>query len=154
LEVSWLQLEKLYGSALLAAKAQGEGRPSLPMYNMYPDEPFPIYKGIAGRIVDIPEARLRREIVEVYAKLEGLLLTIQKNSELTRPYHDGIARYRNISKVSSHSRFDQATEDALTALQDYFPTLAQYYADTARVMPAVIERVQQWIRDQDQSGAA
>ncbi|KRC76367.1 hypothetical protein ASE30_07095 [Achromobacter sp. Root83] len=146
LEVRWAQLDGIYGPEILRAVSQSS-RPILAVYNRMPAEPFPIYKSVTARIAEIPDADMRRELVNVYARFEGLVLTIESNSELVREYLTAVAEDRIRKQVSSMIPDGPRFKDAVSALQIYFPILQQHYKSTRAEVEGLIDKLRKRLND-------
>ncbi|MNU67420.1 hypothetical protein D3C71_567610 [compost metagenome] len=90
-------------------------------YNLMPSEPFPVYRSLVDRLPLVRTQDLRQRIVRIYAQLEGLVLTVQTNSELARTYMDAAAAVKN---GTFHDHKDRLA-NAERKLRNYFPILVE-----------------------------
>lgn len=153
LDVRWAQLDSIYGPEIVNAVSISS-RPILTVYNRMPAEPFPIYKGLAARIAEIPYEDVRREVVSVYAGFEGLVLSIEFNSELTREYLAAKAEERARSEVSPMLAGGTRIKDAVSALEIYFPIFQQHYHSTKKDVDALINKLREKLENTEEQRKA
>lgn len=117
LTVRWQQYTEIVGSEV--AKAGGIGY--VQGFWLLPTHPFPVFEGLRVHLPLIESVDLRREIIRTYALFEGLVLTVNTNSDLARQYH--------LAKASNSIHGDWTTfassQLAETALKGYFPAVQQ-----------------------------
>lgn len=117
IEVRWAQFEEVIGVELDACIK--EERRMFDAFNLMPAEPFPVYHSLIGRLPLIEDTDLRKRIVRCYARMEGLVLTVEMNSELAKNYL-GSTVADEISRINS-TAIPRAAAQAM--LKRYFPTL-------------------------------
>lgn len=111
------QFLRVIGDELDECEQQGTG--FFAVYNLMPLEPFPVYRSLVGRLPLVRSQDLRQRIVRTYAQMEGLVLTVQTNSELARTYLDAAA------EVSAGAVIDRSERLKIAEgkLRGYFSTL-------------------------------
>jgi hypothetical protein len=119
LEIRLEQFQRVIGDELDECLEEGKGL--FAAYNVMPSDPFPVYRSLVGRLPLVRDQDIRQRIVRTYAQLEGLVLTVQTNSELARMYLDAAAA------VESGAFLDQTERKAIAEkkLRDYFPMLIE-----------------------------
>ncbi|WP_447578332.1 hypothetical protein [Achromobacter kerstersii] len=150
LEVRWALLDGIYGQEILRAINHSPS-PILAVHNRMPVEPFPIYKSLGGRIADLPDADVRKDVVDVYARFEGLVLSIDVNSELTKEYMTALAEDRRLRQVSSLLGEGERIKDARSALKIYFPILTQQYKSTEVGVRELISKLREKLKVVDEA---
>lgn len=118
IEVRWAQFEEIIGAHLDACSEAG-GR-MFAVYNLMPVELFPVYRSLVGRLPLIADRNLRRGIVRCYARMEGLVLTVETNSELAKKYLDATAEADTISRTTERLIAIRIAEERLCS---YFEVL-------------------------------
>jgi hypothetical protein len=102
-------------------ECERQGKELFAVYNLMPSEPFPVYRSLVARLPLVRSQDLRQRIVRTYAQMEGLVLTVQTNSELARTYLDAEA------EVSAGAFIDrrESLRIAERKLRGYFSTLVE-----------------------------
>lgn len=116
-DIRWRQFKDVIGDALDESVEKGGGM--FAVYNQMPTNAFPVYQGLVGRLPLISDFALRQKIVRGYAVMEGLVLTVETNSELAREYLRAVAAER----IQNNNERIIAREIAEQRLKSYFRTL-------------------------------
>jgi hypothetical protein len=145
LDIRVEQFLRVIGDDLDRCERQGKGY--FAFYNLMPSEPFPVYRSLITRLPLVRSQDLRQRIVRTYAQMEGLVLTVQFNSELAKTYLD-------VSAAVSAGVFIDRRESLRIAegkLRDYFPTLVRTRKEVIAQATALIDSIR---LSDERSGAA
>lgn len=123
LTVRWEQYAEVVGSKVAEAKEEG----FVKGFWLLPDHPFPVFEGLRAHLPLIQSVELRRHIIRTYALFEGLVLTINTNSEMARQYHHVSAAHF----VHDDWPSAEAVKLAKMVLVDYYEAVCTS-EDTAR----------------------
>ncbi|QVQ29318.1 hypothetical protein [Achromobacter deleyi] len=135
LDIRVEQFLRVIGDDLDACERQGKG--FFPAYNVMPSEPFPVYRSLVARLPLVRSQDLRQRIVRTYAQLEGLVLTVQTNSELARTYLDADAEAKASAPIDRKER--RAIAEG--KLRDYFPTLVRTREEVIAQANALVDSI-------------
>lgn len=133
LTVRWQQYTEVVGSEVAKAKKPGYVRG----FWLLPVHPFPVFEGLRSHLPLIESADLRREIIRTYALFEGLVLTINTNSEMARQYHHASAAeavYGGFSRAA-------VTKLAETVLVNYYESVVTSEDTARRAVESLIESI-------------
>jgi hypothetical protein len=135
--IRWAQFEMVIGNDL--DKTIGAGDKMFAMYNRMPADLFPVYQALVDRLPLISDSDLRQKIVRGYAVMEGLVLTVETNSELAREYLRAVAA----NGIQRNAEGMNAKDIAERGLMDYFRTLVE----TKRAVQAEVQDLLQSLSD-------
>lgn len=117
LEVRYEQYRALIQPEIYEAKE----KEFLACYWLLPGNSFPVYHSVLAKLSAIESASLRKTIVRCYALMEGLLKTIDCNSDLARSYMAAQVSLTLNPCQQTHDAFELARQ----ALEDYFPRVLE-----------------------------
>lgn len=129
------QFLRVIGDELDAYEKKGKG--FFPVYNLMPSEPFPVYRSLVARLPMVRSQDLRQRIVRTYAQMEGLVLTVQTNSELAKTYLAAAAEVKIGGLIDRKER--RAIAEA--RLRSYFPTLVRTRKEVIAQATALVDAI-------------
>jgi len=115
----------------------GKGKGLYDCYNLMPSEPFPVYRSLVGRLPLVTNQDLRQRIVRTYAQMEGLILTVQTNSDLARVYLDAYAEGGAGTLTDNGKRIHVAEQN----LRGYFDTLVETRREVVDQATSLVESI-------------
>lgn len=135
LTVRWQQYTEVVGSEVAKAEKQGY----MSGFWLLPDYPFPVFEGLRSHLPLIQSADLRREIIRTYALFEGLVLTINTNSDMARQYHHASASEAVYGGYASAA----VTKLAETVLVNYYKSVVTSEDTARKAVEKLLESIRQ-----------